>query len=154
MSHFSYRQLMDDFCTRYGLENASRLYDQAALKINGVEFFLAHGGDGNEDGLVVCCKYGVAPVALLPMVMARLLEANLKLFAPGGMRFGLSPLRHEILLTGVVPMAGLHAEALMDMLRHFAEDAHAWRTSYFLLSPPEDRPAEPFLTDEEYEDPA
>ncbi|MES2739918.1 MAG: CesT family type III secretion system chaperone [Pseudomonadota bacterium] len=146
MSHTNYCKLMDEFCSRYALKNASQLYEQAALKVGGIEFFLGHGGSANTDGMLVCCKYGTAPIALLPMVMARLLQANLKLFAPGDMRFGLTPLEHEVVLTGIVPMAHLDAAALMQLLEHLAEAAHAWRKSYFLLSPMENRPAEPFLT--------
>lgn len=142
MSYSTYRRLMDGVCELCGLDNPDEFAEQPFLKVHGVDFLLGHGGEEHEDGLIVICKYGVPPVALLMTAMARLLEANLRLFAPGGLRFGINPSSHEVILTGVLPMARLDASTLIELLEQFAADAQDWRSHYFVFPPPEMRSQE------------
>lgn len=141
MTKSTYRGLIDGLCKLTGIEQSEEFYEKAELDVDGIKFILGHGGEANENGLIMCCNYGKPPVALLPVVAARLLEANLQRFAPGGLRFGIDLATYEVLLAGVLPMTDMTASGLADLLEFFAEQAHEWRDHYFVLPPSELRPA-------------
>lgn len=145
MTKSAYCKLIDEVCALCAMGNPEPYYDAAELHVGGIRFVLQHGGTANDDCLFISCSYGTPPLALLPLITVRLLEANLKLFAPGGMRFGIEPERHEVFLAGSVRIAGLDAPALIALLQRYAEQAWDWRDHYFLLPPPEQREPDPMV---------
>lgn len=135
MSKSTYCGLIDGLCKLTGLDNPEELYERAGLNIDGVEFVLAHGGSAHENSLILFCNFGVLPYDMQSKAMSRLMEANLQLFPPGGLRFGINPFQNEAILTGLVPMQELTAASLFNTLRTYAQRAKEWRDHYFLFLP-------------------
>lgn len=144
MSYSNYCGLMDGLCEIIGIPNSASLYERAELTVDGEDCVLMHGGEYNEDGIAIFCMFGEPPEDEADLIRQRLLEANLTLMQPGGMRFGINSPTDEVMLAGVVPMADLNPEGLLVMLAKFSSHARQWRQHYFLSSAMEPESCEEF----------
>ncbi|HVK93288.1 MAG TPA: CesT family type III secretion system chaperone [Noviherbaspirillum sp.] len=132
MSYTNYCELIDGLCEMIGVADPKQFYELAELTIDDEECAILHGGQYNEDRIAIFCTYGSPPEQDADLVLQRLLEANLTLMQPGGLRFAFNPMTEEVILAGAIPMAGLSPEGLLHLLQKLARQARQWRRHYSL----------------------
>lgn len=133
MSQDRYHTLIDELCAIERLPHPARLYQRAALKVNGVSFSLRPGGPGNEDCCLYAVDYGEPPPQRRHLVLQRLLEANTLMADPFLPKFGIEHLSGKVVLTGYIRLDKASGDSLIRVLRHHALQAREWRRTHFLL---------------------
>lgn len=132
MCYESYCELIDSLCRLVGVSDPSRHYDLMTLNVDDEDCSIAYGGQYNQDRVTVSCVFGKPPEQRADEVLQRLLEVNLSVMPPGGLRFGIEPVTGDVILSGCVAMAGMGAEGLLRLLSQLASEAVQWRRHFFL----------------------
>lgn len=145
MSTPAYRSLINSFCSLTRLSNPHSLYEHTAVEFNGIDFTLLHQDTPSGGRILLHGDLGNLPAGDLATAAAaqRLLEMNFHLFdGHAGPVFTLNPQSRRVTLGVNLPLPGLHAERLVELLAELADLARAWRRDCFLEAHPERPPSE------------
>jgi hypothetical protein len=129
-------ELIDQLCSKLGVENPQSMYGLCSLQVNGIDFTLLPGSFVNDDTLIIYCDLGAVPAERKLQVLERLMEVNFHMFSRDESSFACNPETGRVLL---VKRLSLSETNLQEALRHMAALAaftFAWRER-FLMSPEE-----------------
>jgi hypothetical protein len=133
MSSSPFKDLAEELCALLGLDEPQRLMDGEPLDINGIRFSLTFSEEA--DLLYIYVDFGLAPPERKAQIYELLLEANTELYPAGFPAFTVSPDTKHVVLACPVPLDGVTAESLHEMLGAFASHAEEWNKHHFLDTP-------------------
>jgi hypothetical protein len=128
----AFTELIRGFCNLHRLDDAGGVVAGKPIEIDGVSFSLLYDEQTQPGVLFIYTGYGSVTNELARDAYASLLEVNLFLHRVGGGTLAIAPGRNEVVLAESFPLAGLSPELLGDLLKHGAQNALNWRTTYFL----------------------
>lgn len=120
-----YRELMETFAARHGIEGLHVLDGAAALDIDGMRVALLH--DDTADSLLLLGEVGVPPPGTEERFGEILLQANYLFRGGDGAAFSQNPSTKAYALTRSIPLQLLDAESLADALQAFSNTLERWR---------------------------
>lgn len=132
MASEKYKKLINDICTIANLPVQQQFYVNADLALDGVNFTLVNASIEDFDAIGLYCDFGAPPSQKRVAVLERLLEINLSLHGFNTPLFTLNSESGHILLARVVPIEGLSALELMNLMNDYAVQAREWRENFFL----------------------
>lgn len=128
----AFNELIRGFCNLHKLDDAGGVLAGKPIEIDGVSFSLLHDEQTQPGVLFIYTGYGCVPNDVAHAAYASLLEVNLFLHRVGGATLAMAPGRNEVVLAENFPLAALSPELLDDLLKHGAQNALDWRSTYFL----------------------
>jgi hypothetical protein len=121
------------------VQDVDEVGDIVDLEIDGVVFILKNSSTDTEDAIEFLCDFGEPPKARREEILGRLLEINFVLPLLNPPIFALDIDNGHAVLRGRQGIAGMAPLDLLNILAGCAEQAKAWKETYYL--PPEHDPA-------------
>lgn len=127
-----FNQLIRDFCTLSGTDDATHILNGGSIAINDIVFLLAWKERLDPERLYVRCDFGEVPANRKIQVCKSLLEADLDLYDGSGPAFSLSATTGRVLFTHSYRLDALTPAELRDILSALVDSVLEWRSGHFL----------------------
>lgn len=127
MKNSLYQELVTNFCQTTGFDSPQSLLDTGEVMVDDIAVSLFFEPEIAEEDLVLYSDIALRPHETDPLLLQRLLEANMLWVGTGGATIGMHPETGRIGLATRLPVTEPDGNWLVQALYRFSVMARQWR---------------------------